>query len=298
MSPIPLGQWIVWLTLGGAIVGYPALLWLDPLAMFTALFRWAGPGLKDAALYGAIGVAAVLVLSFLWPHGWCGHICPLGALQDLLSRAKLRLRKIRRRSNAARPPGRWGSRLARRELLGVAIGAASAAAVRSARASVPRPLRPPGAIDELEFPGLCVRCGNCVRACPAQIIAPDLGHHGLAGLLTPVVRFEKSYCREDCVQCTTVCPSGALARLSVEEKAAVRIGLPRVDMNVCLLGNERECSECKRWCPYDAVRYVFSEAEYTLIPEIDPKKCTGCGACEVACPTKPKKAIVVVANPT
>lgn len=68
-------------------------------------------------------------------------------------------------------------------------------------------------------------------------------------------------------------------------------------MGVCLLGDERECSECRRWCPHEAIRYVFSEREYTLVPQIDVEKCTGCGACEMACPVTPKKAIVVAPLP-
>ena len=115
-------------------------------------------------------------------------------------------------------------------------------------------------------------------------------------MLTPVLAFRNDYCREDCTRCTEVCPSGAIGRLSVQDKGSIRIGLPRVDMAVCLLGNDRECSACARWCPYGAVRYVFSDAQYTLEPQIDPNKCTGCGACEAACPTKPHKAIVVVAH--
>ena len=51
---------------------------------------------------------------------------------------------------------------------------------------------------------------------------------------------------------------------------------------------------CRWCCPYGAVRYVFSETQYTLEPHIDPGKCTSCGACEAACPTEPNKAIVVV----
>lgn len=135
-----------------------------------------------------------------------------------------------------------------------------------------------------------------MRACPTGIIEPDLGGHGLASLLTPVLHFQDGYCLEDCTACTRVCPSGALARLSLPEKPHVRIGLPRVDMNVCLLAEDRECAECKRLCPYEAIRYVFSEVEYSLIPQIDPERCTGCGACEVACPTTLKKAIVVVSR--
>lgn len=292
--PVPLGQWIVWLTLGGAVVGYPALLWLDPLAMFSGLFRWAGPGFKATAWHGVVPAAAVLVLNVLWPHIWCGHACPLGGTQDLLTRAKLRLRKRQPHTDTAR----WNSPLARRTVLGVVLGATTAAIVRLTGTPAPRPLRPPGAIAEPAFLGLCVRCGNCIRACPTRIIVPDVGGHGLASVLTPALRFENGYCGEDCTRCTAVCPSGALARVPIEEKPYVRIGLPRVDMNVCLLGDERECSECRRWCPYGAIQYVFSEAEYTLIPRINREKCNGCGACEAYCPTQPKKAITVLANQT
>ena len=64
-------------------------------------------------------------------------------------------------------------------------------------------------------------------------------------------------------------------------------------MDLCLLGDDRECAMCRNWCPYEAIRYVFSETEYTLIPEIDANRCPGCGACQVACPTKPTKAIII-----
>ena len=114
--------------------------------------------------------------------------------------------------------------------------------------------------------------------------------------MTPVLSFNKDYCREDCVRCTRVCPSGALAGLDIGKKQQIRIGLARVDMNICLLGEDRECSACMRWCPYNAIRYVFSEAEYTLVPVIDAGKCNGCGACEVACPTSPRKAIRIFAQ--
>ena len=287
LKSIPLGQWILWLTLGGACVGWPLLLWLDPLAIFAGLFGLAAFRSVPAACLMALPALAVLLLSLAWPYIWCGQLCPLGAFQDILSRLMRRARGRVRQSPEGDLP------LARRAVLGAAIGVASASVLRPIRASAARPLRPPGAVDEPEFLGVCVRCGNCIRACPTQIIEPDLARHGLASLLSPVLRFENGYCAEDCVRCTSVCPSGALVRLALEDKPTVRIGLPKVDMNLCLLGEDRECTECRRWCPYGAIRYVFSEAEYTLRPQIDPAKCNGCGACEMACPTKPKKAIVV-----
>jgi ferredoxin len=132
-----------------------------------------------------------------------------------------------------------------------------------------------------------------VRACPTRIISPAGGRHGLAGLLTPTLHFERDYCREDCSRCTDVCPTGALVPIAPRSKLAAPMGLPDVDMDLCLLGDDRECSACRRSCPYGAITYVFSEIDYTLTPRVDPAKCPGCGACELACPTAPTKAIVV-----
>ncbi len=269
------------------------------------------PGLSPSAMVGPAGdilrgvwdrriadrlavvlpLLLVLALSFVWPHLWCSRICPLGALQDALTHLANCARPKRERHS----PQRWNVPLARRTVLGAAAGAALAGIARSSQGSRPRPLRPPGAIDEPEFLGVCVRCGNCIRACPTHIIEPSVDRHGPASLLTPIVHFREGYCLVDCTKCTQVCPSGALVRLSPDGKASRPIGLPQVDMSVCLLAESRECTECGRWCPHAAIRYAWSETEYTLIPEIDAQKCTGCGACEAACPTRPNKAIVVVA---
>jgi formate hydrogenlyase subunit 6/NADH:ubiquinone oxidoreductase subunit I len=146
----------------------------------------------------------------------------------------------------------------------------------------------------LRFVGVCIRCGNCLRACPVKIIRPDPGQHGMAGLLTPVLDFGQDYCREDCTLCTDVCPSGALTPVRLEEKQHASIGRPQVNMDLCLLGDDRDCSICRNWCPYEAISLVFDEVEYTLVPKIDLGRCPGCGACEFACPTEPGKAIVVV----
>jgi len=309
----PLGQWIAWITLGGAALGYPLLLWLDPLAMLSGSLGLLHTGTSPAAGWCALGLGAVLVISLVWPGLWCARLCPLGALQDVLAAPTRALRRSEKGSDPldsrGLTPFRIGSKpqeeaaerprlgaVARRTVLGALAGVAWAAATRAVRAAAPnRPLRPPGSLDEARFPGVCIRCGNCLRACPAHIIRPDQGEHGIAGLLAPVLDFREDYCREDCTRCTAVCPSGALAKLTLEEKPHVRIGLPRVDMTVCLLGNDRDCAVCRTWCPYEAIRYVFNDDPdvYTLVPQIDPAKCNGCGACEAKCPTEPVKAIVV-----
>ncbi|KPK46721.1 MAG: hypothetical protein AMK72_09395, partial [Planctomycetes bacterium SM23_25] len=75
------GQWIVYVTLGGACLGYPVLLWLDPLAMFSGfvgVWRWP---LGIAAAVPALGLAVVGLISVLAPNAWCGRLCPLGGMQ-------------------------------------------------------------------------------------------------------------------------------------------------------------------------------------------------------------------------
>jgi ferredoxin-type protein NapF len=291
-----LGRWIVWLTLGGALLGYPFLLWLDPLAIFANVPFLATRNPKPGIWLPAIGLPIIVMLSMIWPQAWCKKICPLGAFQDMLFLARTSLHSIIDKKGKTDKKRIVDLRIDRRTVLSIAAGATWAWIARPGEAKTLTPLRPPGAQDELQFAGVCTRCGNCLRVCPSRIIERDVGKNGWANLFTPVLSFENDYCREDCIRCTEVCPSGALVRLILKKKTDIQIGLPHVEMDVCLLGDDRECSVCKRWCPYDAIRYVFSETQYTLVPQIDHQKCNGCGACEAVCPTKPQKAIVILSH--
>jgi MauM/NapG family ferredoxin protein len=290
------GQWLLTLTLGGAIVGYPLFLWCDPLALFAGLFLLTERYNQFTGILSFLLAMLLLIFSVLWPHVWCRSLCPLGAFQDLLFRwfrfthaTVMSVTDVRGRSHSAHP-------VARRTVLGLLVGAASASILRLTNRKSLQPVRPPGAVSEGIFKGLCTRCGNCIRSCPYEIIHRDTGSHNFVNILTPIMTFDEDYCREDCIRCTRVCPSGALIGVDLVNKSDVYIGLAQVDMNLCLLSEDRECSACMRWCPYNAIRYVFSEAEYTLVPVIDPSKCNGCGACETACPTSPHKAIKVFSD--
>lgn len=284
----PIGQWLVLLTLGGAAVGYPLFLWLDPLAIFAAFVHAWGREFGLAVWLSAAGLPLVLLISLLVPGVWCARLCPLGATQDLLAWP---LRSLRRRTPDDSPPSGWP--LTRRAVVAGGLGVLGGLQMFRVRGrSSSTPLRPPGAADGGRFTGLCVRCGNCARVCPSRILHPDLGEFGVDSFLTPVVRFQDEYCLETCQRCTNVCPSGALRPLTLEDKPRAVIGLPRVDMDACLLGDDRECAICRNACPYEAIRLVFCEDTYLTTPTIDPERCNGCGACEVGCPTAPKAIVV------
>ncbi|MFO8014200.1 MAG: 4Fe-4S dicluster domain-containing protein [Phycisphaerae bacterium] len=300
------GQWILLVTLGGACVGYPMLVWLDPLGMFTAAVgAWFRP-LGRVTLLAAAPLAAVLVVSVLVPGAWCGRLCPLGGMQDVLA---LPARWLRRRGDAkaraaatvsneaaeAAPRRDGGLAVGRRFFLGAGVGGMAALVTEAAGRGQAPPVRPPGAADEPRFVGLCLRCGNCVRACPTGILKPDLGEGGVAGFMTPRAVFDVGYCREDCNACGRVCPSGAIAPLPLEKKRQRTIGIAEVEVEKCVLAGGQECGVCVSACPYQAVEVVEPEEAFPAYPypRVIAGACLGCGACEYECPTAPPRAIRV-----
>ncbi len=62
------------------------------------------------------------------------------------------------------------------------------------------------------------------------------------------------------------------------------MGIAKVEVEFCHLANDHECEICRRHCPFDAITYAWDESAYTRKPLVDATRCTGCGACEIACP--------------
>lgn len=151
-------------------------------------------------------------------------------------------------------------------------------------------LRPPGAIEESELIETCRRCGACVEACPADAIFP-LAESWLSAIEpagTPAIDPERAACVVcDGLQCTTVCPSGAL--LPVADPRHIRMGLAEVYAPLCVRSREEICTLCVDHCPMgeEAIRFPGSGA-----PEVLPTGCVGCGVCQLYCPTSPKAIVV------
>ncbi len=104
-----------------------------------------------------------------------------------------------------------------------AVGVALGLQQQTARASGVR-LRPPGAINENAFASACVRCGQCVQACPYDTLKLATLASGLsAGTPYFVARDIPCEMCED-IPCAKVCPSGALDR-EIESIDDARMGL-------------------------------------------------------------------------
>ena len=292
-----IGKYLALLTVAGALAGYPLFLWMDPLAILNNAFSvYRAENIVSIAI-SISGILILILLALTSGSLWCARLCPLGATQDLLEKACGICRNLRergKRGSEEKTSGGYTLPATRRTFIALAGGIALSLLARNTgqARSKDAPLRPPGAIDENKFTGLCMRCGNCGRSCPSGIIHPDTGQAGVLGLLAPVVRYEREYCNEECNACTKACPSGAIQNLNLEQKNKHVIGLAGVDTSLCLWAFT-DCNNCIRACPYEAVKVKWYEEAYESFPGVEPSKCNGCGACEVVCPTGDLKAIKI-----
>ena len=300
----PIGQYAAALTLAGTLIGYPVLLWMDPMALFSSPFAIPAAGELLSGIMAGTLLGILMLITLLLGGIWCGRLCPLGGFQDQLGAVKPVIAGGVRTIVAwfFSPPRRQGKvTRARRAILasvaGIVLGFWGRHSGLLRAATENAPLRPPGAVPEEQFAGVCIRCGNCTAACPSKIIHPDItGEGGFAALLAPKVRYDEKekYCLENCNLCTQVCPSGALQRLDLPTKNHYIIGEALVDTDICLLTlGKKECDVCMVACPFKAIDIKWDDDLYVSYPGIDTGKCNGCGACEVACPTDPVKAISV-----
>ena len=211
--------------------------------------------------------------------------------------------------NFVRPPEGSAIDIGRRKVLaGAAIGLGGACLSQvhpqaSGRTFNPVLIRPPGAVGEDEFLSRCIRCGECIKVCPTNVIQPASLQAGIEGMWTPVLDMDIGYCEYECTLCGQVCPTGAIRKLSAEEKKKIKIGQAFVDKNRCLpYAFGRPCIVCEEHCPVtdkaisvEEVEVKNDEGEKVVVqqPHIDPELCVGCGICQNKCPIKDRSGIYV-----
>jgi ferredoxin len=171
---------------------------------------------------------------------------------------------------------------------------------------MPRPylLRPPGVQGEREFLSMCVRCGECMKVCIQNALQPALMESGYEGMFSPRLIPRIGYCEFNCTLCGQVCPTGAISKLSLEEKQKFVIGRAYFNKNRCLPFSENTpCIVCEEHCPTFDKAIKFKEVlkpdgmgnDVTLKqPYVIKDLCIGCGICEKVCPIDGESAIRVM----
>jgi polyferredoxin len=146
----------------------------------------------------------------------------------------------------------------------------------TAKAWSPALIRPPGSVAEDEFLARCIKCCECVRVCPTNVLQPAMVEHGWEALWTPVLnnRIGTSGCQLNCIACGYACPTGAIRPLTLDQKQGagssertgpVRIGLASVDRGRCLpWAMDRPCIVCQENCPVTPKAIYVEETERTV----------------------------------
>ena len=234
----------------------------------------------------------------------CGGVCPTHAIK-FVERWNVVELKIEN------DPPTNETALGRRGFLSLAAGSAAAVtggiglagATKVLGANLddpntPRPVRPPGSVPEQEFLEMCIRCGECFKACPNNVLQPQGFQQGLEGLWSPIVNANWAGCESSCNACGQVCPTGAIRALPIEEKRVARMGLAIVNESTCLpLVGKESCDLCVQECNaagYEAIEFkqVLTEVDDNgfpiegtgfLAPVVLEDKCVGCGLCQTRC---------------
>jgi MauM/NapG family ferredoxin protein len=189
----------------------------------------------------------------------------------------------------------------RRQFLS-AVGAAVAGTAllrteQALRRDPPDLIRPPGA-RENDLPTKCIRCGECVRACPTGGLHPAVAQAGVEGLWTPVLIARAGFCLYSCNRCGQVCPAEAIPPLALEAKQRQIIGRAYINQDRCIAwGDHRDCIVCEEMCPLPqkaiTLEGVESGGTTVLCPVVNRDVCIGCGTCEFKCPVNGEAAIRV-----
>lgn len=136
--------------------------------------------------------------------------------------------------------------------------------------ATPPPLRPPWTTSETVLKR-CTGCGACADTCPEGIISIGSGS-------LPELSFAAGECTF-CGACAEACGEGVFAGWpsgpAFDHRAEIGTD--------CLARHDVTCLSCSDACPEVAIR-LRPRLGQPAMPELDPDRCNGCGACVASCP--------------
>lgn len=155
-------------------------------------------------------------------------------------------------------------------------------------------VRPPGAVSETDFLARCVRCGECMVACPTNTLQPIWFTAGLPALFSPAITPRRGFCDPDCHECGNVCPTNAIRPIEDSDRIWAKTGTAHIIRQKCLAWEfKKSCMVCDEVCPYDAIEFLNEKDNKVPVPHVIENKCAGCGYCEHFCPVRNQSAIEV-----
>ena len=135
-------------------------------------------------------------------------------------------------------------------------------------------VRPPGSVEEIKFLKRCLKCDQCIRVCPTNVLQPDWFEGGIEGLWAPVLNFRMGHCQLNCTACGQVCPSGAIQRITLDEKLGlgefaergpIRVGTAHIDTGRCLpYSTNVPCVVCEEVCP-TSPKAIYTERQMHVV---------------------------------
>ena len=139
------------------------------------------------------------------------------------------------------------------------------------RLSAPRPeVQLPWSVSWADFVADCTRCGDCLTACPEQILVKGDGGF-------PTVAFQRGDC-PCCGECVSACQvpvSRPTTQTPWDYVAHIEAG--------CLASAQVFCQRCQDSCEQQAIRFS-PQLGRVPTPSIHTESCNGCGACVADCP--------------
>ncbi|WP_421224589.1 ferredoxin-type protein NapF [Aeromonas jandaei] len=132
------------------------------------------------------------------------------------------------------------------------------------------PVQLPWSVAWPQFSAGCTRCGDCLAACPEQILV-----NGEGGF--PSVDFQRGECTF-CGDCVAACQEPLFRPASEtpwQYKASIAAN--------CLANSQVYCQRCQDSCELRAIRFIPTLGRVPT-PVIELDSCNGCGACVQDCP--------------